>query len=428
MGIRFFANTINPYYLKILQRCLEMSKNLNFQLKIAQRTRRLVVIILQKLPISSEIIGSPKGFYSSTYDCIAKSNKLIKANNQASYKQIYAGGKCLQAKPITLGDNIHWKFRKFYEHDHPKTFVAVIPSGRVWGFSGSVITPDDRLLADVSVEFVEQIKYHSIFNQIKLAPIHKIKGTVAVLSATGGYAYYHFMFDVLPRIHLLHKAEIAFDNIDYFLVNSYQSPFHREMLGKLGISETKILESSKYPHIKADKLIVPSLPGVMVYPPAWAGQFLREEFLNCQITKLHGGERIYISRAKASRRKVTNENELVNFLSQLGFKTIILESLPVSEQALIFASAKIVVAPHGAGLSNVIFCPRGNKIIEIFSPQYINIMYWCLSNQMGLEYYYIFGKGQVLPDYVESVAFEEDIIVDLEALSSILKIAGILTA
>lgn len=405
-----------------------MTKLFNFQSKIAQRIRRLAVIILQKLPISSEIIGPPKGFYSCTYDWIDKSNKLIKTNNQANYKEIYAGLKCLQRKPITLGDHINWKFRKFYEHEHPKTFVAVIPSGRAWGFSGSVITPDDYLLADVSVEFVEHIKYHSIFNQIRLVPLHKIKGTVAVLSATGGYAYYHFMFDVLPRIYLLHKAEISFDSIDYFLVNSYQFPFHREMLTKLGISEQKILESTKYPHIKADRLIVPSLPGVMVYPPAWACHFLRKEFLNCQINKqLHGLERIYISRAKASRRQVANENELVNFLSKLGFKTIILESLLVAEQALIFSSAKVVVAPHGAGLSNVIFCSPGTKIIEIFSPSYLNVMYWCLSNQMGLEYYYIMGKGQVLPDYVESVALEEDIIADLEALSRILKIAGILT-
>ena len=403
-----------------------MSIILNYSVKLAQRTRRLAVILLQKLPLSSEIIGSPKGFYSSTLDWIDKSNKLIKTQNQASYKEIYAG---YNAQPKTLGNNIHWKFKKSYEHEHPKTFVAVIPSGRVWGFSGSVITPDDRLLADVSVEFVHDIKYHSILNQIKLAPIHKINGTIAVLSATGGYAYYHFMFDVLPRIHLLHKAEIEFDNIDYFLVNSYQAAFHREMLGKLGISEKKILESSKYPHIKADKLVLPSLPGVMGYPPDWACQFLSKEFLNCQqITKrLNGVERIYISREKASRRKVINEKDIVNFLSQLGFKTIILESLPISEQALIFSSAKIVVAPHGAGLSNIVFCSQGQgaKIVEIFSPLYVNVMYWCLSNQMGLEYYYIIGKGQAPPEYVDPVGIEEDIVVDLEALSSILKIAGI---
>ncbi len=43
----------------------------------------------------------------------------------------------------------------------------------------------------------------------------------------------------------------------------------------------------------------------------------------------------------------------------------------ILEQMKIFSNAEIIISPHGSNLSNIIFCKKGTKIIEI-SPEFNN--------------------------------------------------------
>ncbi len=76
-------------------------------------------------------------------------------------------------------------------------------------------------------------------------------------------------------------------------------------------------------------------------------------------------DRIYISRKKALRRKIENESELEHHLAALGFAIICLEDFSVADQVNLFQNAKLVVAPHGAGLSHIVSARPGLKIFEI---------------------------------------------------------------
>ena len=162
--------------------------------------------------------------------------------------------------------------------------------------------------------------------------------------------------------------------------------------------------------------------------PKWTCEFLRREFLPeriREIDKLDRPERIYISRAKARRRKVINEAEVLKFLGKFGFKDVSLELMSIAEQALLFYSAKVVITPHGAGLTNLAFCSPKVKVIEIFSPNYVNCCYWILSNWVGAEYYYIFGEGKMPPEYMDPFQRAEDILINLGTLSDAIKFAGV---
>ena len=77
------------------------------------------------------------------------------------------------------------------------------------------------------------------------------------------------------------------------------------------------------------------------------------------------GERIYISRRDAATRRVVNEDEVVDFLKSQGFEVVVAGKLPLSRQIAAFANAKVIVGPHGAGLSNMVFAPPGAKVIEL---------------------------------------------------------------
>jgi capsular polysaccharide biosynthesis protein len=143
---------------------------------------------------------------------------------------------------------------------------------------------------------------------------------------------------------------------------------------------------------------------------------------------ISGGDRIYITRQNATNRRIINEREVRDLLSQFGFQCVALESLSVMEQAALLAKAEVIVAPHGGGLTNTVFCQPGTKVIEIFSPQYVYVCYWLISNLVELDYYYLTGivpEGYYLHHFLYPDARTEDIWVDLRDLSNVLNLAGV---
>jgi hypothetical protein len=82
---------------------------------------------------------------------------------------------------------------------------------------------------------------------------------------------------------------------------------------------------------------------------------------------VYRGKKIYISRSDAKIRRITNEVEIGNLLtSQFGFEIHSLTGMKFSDQVALFASASIIVGPHGAGLANCVFATSSNAaLIEI---------------------------------------------------------------
>ncbi|MEM1170392.1 MAG: tetratricopeptide repeat protein [Cyanobacteria bacterium P01_H01_bin.35] len=336
----------------------------------------------------------------------------------------------------------------------PETFVAKLPQGRAWIVPQknswmicnaiAIINQDNQFVKELSREYPGELpgckKYdvnkHRIFELEELPKLEKIDGTVAVLSGLSGNVYFHWMVDILPRLEILKIHGIDLEEIDWFLVNSYQQPFQRESLKILGIPEEKILESDRHPYIQAKQLIVPSFPGYLGWLPSWGLEFQRRVFLERikQERKTENKstnfypERIYISRNNSRYRRVFNEEEVISKLSQLGFVCIEPESITLTEQIAIFAHAKVIIAAHGSGLTNIMFCRPGTKVIELVSPNYIRHYYWVISQQLGLEHYYL--KGEDFTCYpIRQLMYQnpltEDIIVNLNSLEKVLKITGI---
>lgn len=254
---------------------------------------------------------------------------------------------------------------------------------------------------------------------------------MAVLSGLSNDIYFHWMFDVLPRIKLLQSGGLEIADIDYFLINSRKFlPFHKETLDALGIPETKRLENYNYPHIKAEKLIVPSFPGSPAWMPKWSCDFLRNVFIERQaIKEPEKIEYIYISRGSVTSRRILNEDEVINVLNKFGFKSVTLETMSVAEQASLMASAKVVIAPHGSGLTNLVFCSPGTKVIEIFSPNYVYPCYWLVSNLVNLEYFYLLGEifnSIYFHQLIYPNSKSEDIFVNINSLLKIMKFAEVI--
>ncbi|NES71636.1 MAG: glycosyltransferase family 61 protein, partial [Okeania sp. SIO2D1] len=205
----------------------------------------------------------------------------------------------LESQAITgkLNPNFQEKKIKLAE-----AFVAIVPAGRGYAKFGTtaVISSDNKLVSDVSTGCATVI-----ISSSRLPPIYYINKNVAFLPTKWGEKnYFHWMFDVVARIDLLHRADIK---IDKFILGSCGKNFHRESLEALGISQDKIIESRLYPHIKAKQLIVPSCSAKQreIWVNKWSCEFLRSLFLKPQNIKevSHQPKRIYLSRKLASWRR-----------------------------------------------------------------------------------------------------------------------------
>jgi len=70
-----------------------------------------------------------------------------------------------------------------------------------------------------------------------------------------------------------------------------------------------------------------------------------------------------------------------------------LEELTWAQQITAFRAAKIIVAPHGAGLANLVFCQSGTKVIELLHRSYVSPLYWQLAALKDVDYRPVVPSG-----------------------------------
>lgn len=94
-------------------------------------------------------------------------------------------------------------------------------------------------------------------------------------------------------------------------------------------------------------------------------QFFRKAALR-RFGSVKGPKKFYISRSR-SARSTPGELDFEAFLQSKGYEIVHAQDLKFSEQIRIFMSAEKIIAPHGAGLTNMAFCNDDVEIIEVFS-------------------------------------------------------------
>ena len=95
-------------------------------------------------------------------------------------------------------------------------------------------------------------------------------------------------------------------------------------------------------------------------------KILNESLLNQKNNKKL---KVYISRQNSNYRNLINEEDIIHKLKSMDFVIIDTSNMSIFEQIEIFSSANIIVGPTGSALTNIIFCMKGTKIIEIV-PKY----------------------------------------------------------
>lgn len=190
--------------------------------------------------------------------------------------------------------------------------------------------------------------------------------------------YWHYIFDIVPRLMIMIKRGYK----GKFLINNatYAKPF----LELLSIPPERLIINEYGKIIHARKVYLFG----EIYGIELRDNLLEDtrKYLIHEAEKKHGAlkdktfpKRIYVTRV--SRRKIINEQEIVDFLRSVDFEIIVPEELSIYEQMKYFHNADVIVTPHGANSANLLFAQEGATFVECFGHMWINP---CMINTVQL--------------------------------------------
>lgn len=194
--------------------------------------------------------------------------------------------------------------------------------------------------------------------------------------------YYHWMIETVPRIRYLRAYEARTGNDVTLLIPDDLPSWADETLTLLEWPEPKIERgtSSVY-HI--DRLLIPSFPELFVKDFRW----IRQQIINKTSTvqpPIKPDKNIFISRSNAIERRIVNETEIMEMLSKYDFELVRLEEHSLSQNSKIFSNSDIIIGPHGAGLTDLIFC-TDSTVVELFGSK-VKPPYERLASVLNVEY------------------------------------------
>ncbi|MCE6078184.1 glycosyltransferase family 61 protein [Agrobacterium vitis] len=260
----------------------------------------------------------------------------------------------------------------------------------------------------------------------KNAKISQIEGISPLVIGNGWYKnYYHWTFQAIGCL-LIYKRHRDDGNI--LLAMPRLNGWRNEALSLTGFSG-QVLEMDSHHVLHVDDCITSNLTGgdfAHAPHPAVMAEF---EALAAHVTiERRFSRKIYVSRLDAGDvRRVVNEKAVCTLLESHGFEIITPGELSVKEQVVAFRDAEIIVAPHGAGLANLVYCQPGVKtrVIELFQARCVNACYARICQAKGLDYTAIVNPdmpGQNADGTAKEVKVRNDMwqIVDLALLEKVL--------
>lgn len=177
--------------------------------------------------------------------------------------------------------------------------------------------------------------------------------------------YYHFIVDTCALYFQLRECG-AITSDTQILSLGLPTSWQREYLEILGIDPDTFIDIG-HRCVKVRRLLIGSPTRHRFVVSKTAIENLKQSILE-SIAPIHKKpfKKIFVSRRLADHRRILNEEEVSSFLGTRGFVTVEAEKLTIREQIELFSEAKTIVAPHGAGLTNMVYSEKP-KIIELFA-------------------------------------------------------------
>ena len=270
---------------------------------------------------------------------------------------------------------------RLWREGWPAQGVAVLPHARVLDAEGWPVAAHDTLLVDLATGLDRPEYTAFLTKRCELEPAQ----TGRALNLASCYArenYCHFLLDALPRLELFLRAGLTFADIDRILVPDFLGSSREPFFEALGLPANKILRLRPGRQYRFERLYQPSFPGVESFVAPWVSAFYHDRVLKPLGLRPERRRRLYVSRRQ---RGLANDEQVWAALSAWGFER--LEPTTWEDNVHAFASADLIVGPHGAGLSNVVFCSAGAHLVELVPGDRPFPYFYSAASAAGMSYH-----------------------------------------
>lgn len=298
------------------------------------------------------------------------------------------------------------KIKEVNKEENSYKFIE-INNGRIFTdyIEHVAVINKNQIMDLVSYQQVRGVFKDPTFNVVikKGTPKFKKKFNGRVFSlvqgASGNNNYFHWMFDILPRLIILEKF-YNLNDINFFYCPQIK-PWQLSTLSIFNIGNDKLINSNLHRHIQADKILAVSHPwyskGLILNEaknlPSWIINEIAFKFEKYG-KKFECNDKIFIDRreSKYNHCQIINDEEIKTYLKRKGFAVYKVGELNFFEQIYLFQNAKIVIGAHGAAFTNLIFCKENTKVLDIIPENHPNTVDETIAKVKNLNFKFIRTK------------------------------------
>jgi len=254
-----------------------------------------------------------------------------------------------------------------------------VPRGWIWS-RGAQLDEQARIVSEISPGVNRPLAWWFVRRQKFFPRIVNCPGIVFSMSGDDAENLYHWTFDVMPRLRMLDPARRG----EVRVLARLRHPFHRASLEAAGFPPASIIPAEPMTFYRVEELLAAKVvKGVTPDNLACAREIYFKAASSVPVAKTRG--RLYISRARATSRRILNEPDLLRIIEPRGFKSVFMETLPLAEQLALFRDAEAIIAPTGAALAHLHLCHPDTRLLILMPQGCTDFLYRDMARTVGLN-------------------------------------------
>ncbi len=195
--------------------------------------------------------------------------------------------------------------------------------------------------------------------------------------------YYHFYFDVLGKLALLDSLGLT-DDATLVVGSADRKHFAREILSMGSLADRRWLFQDDTTYVRAER--------ILFCRPQWTHRQQIDDILTMTGTRVPadqpaGERRILLTRRPPTMRLMSNAAEVEAALGGRGFEVVDTADMPIKEQIQLFNQTRVLVAVHGAGLTNIIYrAGHPMTIVELHPGHHASEDFRTIAGELGFDF------------------------------------------
>lgn len=197
--------------------------------------------------------------------------------------------------------------------------------------------------------------------------------------------YYHWLVQTIPSIDWTLRDRSTSNIV---LLSGHLTRWEEELLALLGHDHVPRIALNPTHHYSIPRLEYSEFQtGRTIFEISRSAQSTFGRLVDAAVnSETTTADIIYVARTDTPNRVAENEDEVMALLKSENIRVVVPGNLSVSDQINLFHKAGAIIGPHGAGLTNVVFCKPGAIFYELLPNHYLNPCFNRLAQASRLDY------------------------------------------